>query len=136
MTAADELQSLLDRFATTTMGVEDVLAVSGDGIRLASSAGLPDAMADQFGAIATGLTGLALGAARCFAEDNVQRIVIEMDRTYLLMANLAHGAVLGVLARKNADMGLIAYEMTLLADSAGRVLSPTVIARLENALAS
>ncbi len=125
---------LLDNFVAETVGVEDALAVSADGIRLAISDGLPDAIADQFGAITSGLASLTLGAARCFAEDNVHRVIIEMDRSYLLIVNMTHGAVLGVVARKDADIGLVAYEMTLFAERAGQVLTPDLIAELKNTL--
>ncbi|MEM7275987.1 MAG: roadblock/LC7 domain-containing protein [Actinomycetota bacterium] len=136
MTQSDSQQFsfLLDNFVSETVGVEDALAVSADGIRLAVSDGLPEAMADQFGAITSGLASLTLGAARCFAEDNVHRVIIEMDRSYLLIVNITHGAVLGVVARKDADIGLVAYEMTLLAERAGQVLTPDLIAELKNTL--
>jgi predicted regulator of Ras-like GTPase activity (Roadblock/LC7/MglB family) len=136
MTASDTQQFsfLLDNFVSETVGVEDALAVSADGIRLAVSDGLPEAMADQFGAITSGLASLTLGAARCFAEDSVHRVIIEMDRSYLLIVNITHGAVLGVVARKDADIGLVAYEMTLLAERAGQVLTPDLIVELKNTL--
>ena len=57
-----------------------------------------------------------------------------MDRSYLLIVNITHGAVLGVVARKDADIGLVAYEMTLFAERAGQVLTPDLIAELKNTL--
>lgn len=133
-TDSQKFSFLLDNFVSETVGVEDALAVSADGIRLAVSDGLPEAMADQFGAITSGLASLTLGAARCFAEESVHRVIIEMDRSYLLIVNITHGAVLGVVARKDADIGLVAYEMTLLAERAGQVLTPDIIAELKNTL--
>ena len=131
---SQQLGFLLDNFVSETVGVEDALAVSADGIRLAMSDGLPEAIADQFGAITSGLASLTLGAARCFAEDNVHRVIIEMDRSYLLIVNITHGSVLGVVASKEADIGLVAYEMTLFAERAGQVLTPDLIAELKNTL--
>lgn len=133
-TQSQQFSFLLDNFVAETVGVEDALAVSADGIRLAISDGLPEAMADQFGAITSGLASLTLGAARCFAEESVHRVIIEMDRSYLLIVNITHGAVLGVVARKDADIGLVAYEMTLFAERAGQVLTPDIIAELKNTL--
>lgn len=131
---SDQFSWLLNNFVTDTVGVEDALAVSADGIKLASSDGLPTATADQFGAITSGLASLTLGAARCFAEDVVHRVIIEMDRSYLLIVNITHGSVLGVVARKDADIGLVAYEMTIFAERAGRVLTPELISELKNTL--
>jgi uncharacterized protein len=134
-TETQQFTWLIDNFITETVGVQDALAVSADGIKLATSEGLPDATADQFGAITSGLASLTLGAARCFAEDRVHRVIIEMDRSYLLIVNITHGAVLGVVASKDADIGLVAYEMTLFAERAGRVLTPDLIVELKNSLA-
>lgn len=133
-TDSEQFSWLLDNFVTATVGVEDALAVSADGIKLAASDGLPSATADQFGAITSGLASLTLGAARCFAEDKVHRVIIEMDRSYLLIVNITHGSVLGVVARKDADIGLVAYEMTVFAERAGRVLTPELISELKNTL--
>jgi len=134
-TDTEQFAFLLDDFVEQTVGVDDALAVSADGIKLAASEGLSDETADHFGAITSGLSSLTLGAARCFEEDNVHRVIIEMDRSYLLIVNINHGAVLGVVARKDADIGMIAYEMTVFAERAGRVLTPDLITELKNTLA-
>lgn len=134
VTTNEQFSFLLDKFVAENSGVDDALAVSADGIRLATSKGLPEAIADQFGAITSGLASLTLGAARCFAEENVHRVVIEMDRSYLLIVNISHGAVLGVVARKDADIGQVAYEMTLLAERTGQSLTPETIAEMKNTL--
>jgi len=42
--------------------------------------------------------------------------------------------VLGVVAGKNHDLGMVAYEMTMFADRAGRVLTPALIEELKNTL--
>ncbi len=131
---AEQFSWLLDNFVNETPGVDDAMAVSADGIKLAASEGLPSATADQFGAITSGLASLTLGAARCFAEDAVHRVIIEMDRSYLLIVNITHGSVLGVVARKDADIGFVAYEMTIFAERAGRVLTPDLISELKNTL--
>jgi len=131
---SEQFSFLLDNFVAENSGVDDALAVSADGIRLANSNGLPEAIADQFGAITSGLASLTLGAARCFAEENVHRVAIEMDRSYLLIVNITHGAVLGVVTRKDADISQVAYEMTLLAERAGKALTPETIVEMKNTL--
>lgn len=134
-TDTEQFTWLLDDFVEQTVGVDDALSVSADGIKLAASEGLSDETADHFGAITSGLSSLTLGAARCFEEDNVHRVIIEMDRSYLLIVNMSHGSVLGVVARKDADIGMVAYEMTVFAERAGRVLTPSLITELKNTLA-
>ena len=125
---------LLNNFVESTNGVNHALAVSADGIKLASSQHLPKANADQFAAITAGLSSLIHGAAACFGESQVERVMIEMGSSFLLIANISHGAVLGAIARKDADLAYVAYEMTVFAERAGSVLSPQLIAELQNSI--
>lgn len=134
MTDSNDVSAALDRFVDSTVGVEDALLVSADGVGLAVSDCLPAAVADQFGAIAAGLVSLTGAAARCFAEDRAQRVVIELDRSYLLVSAVTDRVVLGVVARKDADIGLVAYEMTLVAQRLAPELTPELVAGMQNTL--
>lgn len=125
---------LLTDFVENTDGAVHAVAVSADGIALATSESLPSANADKFAAITAGLSSLVHGAADCFGETTVERVLIEMTGSFLLVANVTHGCVLGVISTKAADLGMVAYEMTLFAQRAGSVLSPQIIAELQNSL--
>jgi predicted regulator of Ras-like GTPase activity (Roadblock/LC7/MglB family) len=50
--------------------------------------------------------------------------VVEMQRGVLVIMAISNGASLAVLAASTCDLGLVAYEMTLLVERAGRVLTP------------
>lgn len=121
---------VVDRFVHDTVGVTDALVVSADGVGLALSDGLPAAVAEPFGAIVAGLVSLTRGAARCFAEDRAERVVIELDESYLLVSEITAWAVLGVVARTDADIGLVAYEMTLVAERLAPELSSELVAAI------
>ena len=125
---------LLNDFVNTTEGVSHALAVSADGIQLAASDAMAPERADKFAAITAGLSSLVHGAADCFGETSVERVMIEMGSSFLLITNVSHGAVLGVLTSKDADLGTVAYEMTVFAQRAGSVLSPSITAELQNTL--
>jgi predicted regulator of Ras-like GTPase activity (Roadblock/LC7/MglB family) len=125
---------LMNNFVTGTDGVAHALAVSADGIKLCASEALPLSSADQFAAITSGLSSLTMGAAHCFGEKTVERVMIEMGNSFLLIAHITHGAVLGVIAQKGADIGAIAYSMTVFSERAGAVLSPVLIDQLKNSL--
>lgn len=45
-------------------------------------------------------------------------------RSALIMMSISDGSVLAVLAESECDLGLVAYEMTLLGNQAGTMLSP------------
>ena len=51
--------------------------------------------------------------------------VVEMQRGVLVVMAISHGASLAVLAASTCDLGLVAYEMTLLVERAGRYYSPS-----------
>lgn len=47
-----------------------------------------------------------------------------MERGLLLIMSISDGSCLAVLAAADCDLGLVAYEMTLLVERAGRALTP------------
>ncbi len=49
-----------------------------------------------------------------------------MDRGLLLVMSVSDGSSLAVLAAADCDLGLVAYEMALLAERTGRALTPEV----------
>jgi predicted regulator of Ras-like GTPase activity (Roadblock/LC7/MglB family) len=123
---------LLNNFATGTAGVTDALAVSADGMLLASSAAMRREQAEQLAAIASGMQSLTHGAARCFSKGNVEQVIVEMNGGFLFLTAISVGSVLAVLAEKDCEIGLVAYEMALFVERAGVVLTPALIAELKN----
>lgn len=130
--AANNFNWLLNEFSSATAGVVDAIAVSADGILLASSSNVPRAKAEQFAAITSGLQSLTVGASRCFDLDGVQQIIVELGRGYLFVTTISEGSSLAVLAEKDCEIGLVAYEMTLFVERAGAVLTPSLITELKN----
>jgi predicted regulator of Ras-like GTPase activity (Roadblock/LC7/MglB family) len=115
---------LLVDFSRRTAGVRHSLVVSRDGLRLAASDRIDIGLADQLAAISSGLVSLAQGAARAFAAEPVQQTIVEMAGGYLFVSSISEGAVLAVFADRYCDIGMIGYEMTLLATRVGHLLSP------------
>ena len=115
---------LINNFAENVPGVAHAVVVSVDGILLISSARLPRRYAEQLSAIAAGIVGLNLGAARCLEADTVNRVVVEMDRGALLLTSIRDGSCLAVLANSDCDISQVAYEMTVLVDQVGSILTP------------
>jgi Uncharacterized distant relative of homeotic protein bithoraxoid len=124
---------LITEFVRETPGVAHAIVVSADGLPLASSEGFPPDRADQLAAVAAGLQSLTTGAARVFEGGPVIQTVVEMEAGLLLVTAIADGSNLAVLAARDCDMGLVGYNMTLLCDRAGRVLTPALRAELRSA---
>ena len=74
--------------------------------------------------MASGLSSLTQGAARVFEGGAVLQTVVEMEGGLLLSMAISNGSSLAVLASSDCDMGLVAYEMTLLVERVGRALTP------------
>ncbi len=124
MRPAQDLNWLITAFADRVPSVAHALVVSSDGLPLAFSQGLPPDRVDQLAAVASGLTSLVEGAARIFEGGPVNQTVVEMRQGVLIVMSVTGGSALAVLAGANCDMGLVAYEMALLADRTWRVLTP------------
>lgn len=123
-TAANDLDGLLASFADRVTEVAHVIAVSVDGLLLATSAGLPVDRADQLAAITSGLASLTGGAARCLDAGRVRQTVVDMDGGALLMMAVGERAYLAVLGARGGDLGRIGYETALLAYRVAGVLEP------------
>jgi predicted regulator of Ras-like GTPase activity (Roadblock/LC7/MglB family) len=128
---ARNLNWLVANFAKATPGVAHAMVVSADGLPVAVSDRLDRPRADQLGAIASGLASLTLGASRLFEGGLVKQTVVEMDRGFLFVMSISDGSLLAVLATSSCNVGVVAYEMTVLVTRVGDVLTPSLRAELQ-----
>ena len=119
-----QLDWLLVDFVRGTAGARHALVVSADGLRLAASQGIDEALGDQLAAVTSGLISLAQGVASSFGAGPVRQTIVEMAGGYLFVTSISEGSTLAVLAERTCDMGMIGYEMTLLAARVGHMLTP------------
>ncbi|MFL6142893.1 MAG: roadblock/LC7 domain-containing protein [Labedaea sp.] len=124
---------LVNDFVDRVPGVAHAVVVSADGLLLTSSARLPLDRADQLAAVASGCVSLTRGAARCFEAGEVRETIVEMERGIMLLMAISDGSCLAVLAAPVSDIGQVAYEMTLLVDRVGQILTPELRAQLQGA---
>ncbi|MFB9533013.1 roadblock/LC7 domain-containing protein [Nonomuraea roseola] len=131
--AARDVSWLVSGFVEEVPGVAHAVVVSADGLPMAFSRGFPQDRADQLAAVAAGLVSLVQGAARVFEAGGVTQTVVEMQRGLMLVMNISDGSCLAVLAAPDCDLGMVAYQMTVLVERAGQVLTPAVRAELSSA---
>lgn len=131
---ATNLNWLVESFVERVPGIVDAVVVSSDGLLMAMSSGIGRAGGDQLAAVASGLTSLTDGAARCFGGGLVQQIVVELEEGYMFFMSISDGSALAVLAQSSSDVGLVGYEMTMLVRRVGAVLTPALVAELQSAL--
>ncbi|GAB2580479.1 roadblock/LC7 domain-containing protein [Streptomyces capparidis] len=130
--AAADFTWLLDRFASETAGVVDAIAVSSDGLLIAASRLREKAESERLAAIVSGMTSLAAGVSGSYDLGGLNKVIIDLEGGHVLVSAIGCGAVLGVVASKEAKLGNIAYEMTLFANRAGAALTPQLVLELKN----
>ncbi|WP_445169064.1 roadblock/LC7 domain-containing protein [Mycolicibacterium sp. Dal123E01] len=119
----NSLDWLVSNFARDIAGVSHAVLVSVDGLLIAASEHLPRERAEQLAAVTSGLASLAAGAAQLFEAGQVLQSVVEMANGYLLVMRVGDGSHLATLAASNCDIGQIGYEMAVLVERVGNVVS-------------
>lgn len=135
-TQASNVNWLVNSFVERVPGVTEAVVVSSDGLPIAASNGLDRDSVDRFSAVSSGLIGLAYGAAGRFGGGAVTEVIVEMENAFLFVTGISDGSLLATMAQAGADVGLVAYEMAVLVEKTGAVLTPELRAELQAALTS
>lgn len=119
----DQLNWLLDALVRRLAGAEQAIALSGDGLLLARSAGMDREGAEHLAAMASAFQSLSRAVGSQFGKGVVRQSVVELEYGYLVVTEAGEGACLALLASVNADLGMVAYEMNVIVQQVGRSLS-------------
>jgi predicted regulator of Ras-like GTPase activity (Roadblock/LC7/MglB family) len=120
---ARDLNGLLTGFASRVPGVLHAVVVAADGVPVAASAGIQPGQLEQLSAITSGLISLARAAAGLSGDDAVSQALVTMKLAVLVIVAIDEGSALAVLTAAAADLDLVAYEMTMLADQAASIVA-------------
>ena len=123
MTAMDTLSWLLDDLVERVLEVRNAVVLSGDGLAMARTRGLTPEEGEHLSAAAAAFQSLARGIGQDYGGGPVLQTVIEMEQAFFFVTAAGQGACLAVLTTADADVGLVAFEMTLLVKRVGRHLS-------------
>ena len=119
-----DLDWLVTDFVDRVRDVAHAVVVSADGLPLAFNTRFPRDHADQLAAVTSGLASLTMGAARVFQAGRVIQTAVEMEAGLYVVMTIGNGSSIAVLAAAKCDLGLVAYEMSLLVERVGRELTP------------
>jgi predicted regulator of Ras-like GTPase activity (Roadblock/LC7/MglB family) len=122
MALSSGLDWLLDDLTKRMEKVRHALVLSNDGLVTGASEGMGREDAEHLAAVASGLHSLAKGSGQHFRAGRVRQTMVEFDDGVLFVTAAGDGSCLCVLAGADADMGQIAYEMTLLVNRVGEHL--------------
>ncbi|MFI6769083.1 roadblock/LC7 domain-containing protein [Streptomyces sp. NPDC050355] len=114
-----ELNWLLDELVDRVGSIRKALVLSSDGLATGASKDLTREDGEHLAAVASGFHSLAKGVGRHFDVGQVRQTMVELDDAFLFVGAAGDGSCLAVLADADSDVGLIAYEMTLLVKRVG-----------------
>ncbi|MFD2419139.1 roadblock/LC7 domain-containing protein [Amycolatopsis pigmentata] len=119
------LEWLLENLVAHTPGAEHALVLSRDGLKLCHSRGLGIDKADQLAAIAAGVQALSHSASMEFGDGSggIRQSMTEFHGGLLFIVEAGEGAHLAVLARDDADAGLVGHRMDELVEQIGEFLT-------------
>ena len=103
--ADPHLDWLINDFIRATPDVGSAMVVSGDGLVLAASTVIDEALGDRLAAITSGLVSLASGAAEMLDADPVRQTIVEMGGGYLFISSISADSALAVFASTCTPIG-------------------------------
>lgn len=122
MALETELDWLLDDLTRRVEYIRHALVLSNDGLVTGASSGLAREDAEHLAAVSSGLHSLARGSGRHFQAGRARQTMVEFDEALLFVTAAGEGSCLCVLSGADADVGQVAYEMTLLVNRVGEHL--------------
>jgi predicted regulator of Ras-like GTPase activity (Roadblock/LC7/MglB family) len=118
-----ELNWLLDDLVGRVDLVRQAMVLSGDGIPMGISRGITTDDAEHMAALSAGFHSLAQSVSSTFKGGNIRQTVIELESAFLFVMAAGDGSCLAVLSEGEANIGVIAYEMTRLVKRVRRHLA-------------
>jgi len=115
----DSINKIIRDFETVP-GVEGAALVSADGLMISSA--LPEAEQERVAAISAALLSLGEKAANELDRGNLMEIYVKSDRGYTLLTSVGENALFLVLAKPDAQIGLVFVDMRRMAGSLLEIL--------------
>jgi uncharacterized protein len=118
---AELLTSILSELNGSTTDIEASAVLSDDGLIMASM--LPAGMdEDRVGAMSAAMLSLGDRTARELARGELEQVLIKGNKGYVLLTHAGGDAVLTVLCKPNARLGLIFLDVKRAAEGISKVL--------------
>lgn len=118
---ADMLNSILSELNGTSADIEAAAMISTDGLIMASQ--LPQSLdEDRVGAMSAAMLSLGDRTAQELARGELEQVLVKGHSGYVLMAHAGPEAVVTVLAKPNAKLGLIFLDVKRAAESIEKLI--------------
>ena len=118
---ADMLTSILSELNGSSADIEASAIVSTDGLMMAAL--LPSGMdEDRVGAMSAARLSLGDRTARELARGSLEQVLIKGGKGYVLMTHAGEDAVLTVMTKAQAKLGLIFLDVRRAAEAVSKVI--------------
>ncbi len=118
---SEMLNSILSDLNGSSADIEASAVLSTDGLMMASM--LPGSMdEDRVGAMSAAMLSLGDRTAEELARGALEQVLIKGARGYILMTHAGNEAVVTVLAKPNARLGLIFLDVKRAAESIAKII--------------
>ena len=118
---ADMLTSILSELNGTSADIEASAVISTDGLMMAAL--LPASMdEDRVGAMSAAMLSLGDRTSAELARGSLEQVLIKGGSGYVLMTGAGENAVLTVLAKPNAKLGLIFLDVKRAAEAVSKLV--------------
>lgn len=117
----EQFQQMLENLNGSTSDIEASALISVDGLMMASA--MPQGMdEDRVGAMSAALLSLGERTARELARGTLERVLVQGQGGCVIMTAAGEEAVLTVLARPNAKLGLIFLDIKRASQALGQII--------------
>lgn len=118
---SDMLESILSDLNGTSADIEASGIISTDGLMMASK--LPAGMdEDRVGAMSAAMLSLGDRAAHELARGGLDQVLLKGDQGYVLMTHAGKEAVVTVMAKTDAKLGLIFLDVKRAAENVAKLI--------------
>jgi len=118
---SEMLNSILSDLNGSSADIEASAVLSTDGLMMASM--LPSGMdEDRVGAMSAAMLSLGDRTAEELARGALEQVLIKGDTGYILMTHAGNDAVVTVLAKPNARLGLIFLDVKRAAENIAKII--------------
>lgn len=118
---SEMLNSILSDLNGSSADIEASAVLSTDGLMMASL--LPSGMdEDRVGAMSAAMLSLGDRTAEELARGALEQVLIKGDKGYILMTHAGNEAVVTVLAKPNARLGLIFLDVKRAAENISKLI--------------
>lgn len=118
---SDMFSSILKELNGTSADIEASAVISTDGLMIASM--LPaDMDEDRVGAMSAAILSLGERSSTELARGELEQVLVKGDNGYILMTHASNEAVLTVVAKPKARLGLIFLDVKRAAEEIAQII--------------